>query len=295
MLNLSDNLYLESLGSGFSGLSSLSSLNLTGPNCLFRDNARHPLTPPPCQQPQQQSQQQVHSTSNASNPTAAAGDEHVLSHEQQLELLPELALLSSLRELWLSHNRDMRVLPLAVCRLTALRLLDAVDCSLRYLNDELWECRELRALLLGDNVLADVPEEVGQLQKLQVRGGVGGGVEELLARHSLTMLVCMPLYSNTIPVAPPHAVPPSCCISLLMLQELDLGCRTLWRLPQALLGLTALRRLVLWTMAVGQDVAEQLQLRSPNPVEIDFCEEPDFHGNPHWAYEAQGEEEYEAY
>jgi hypothetical protein len=53
-------------------------------------------------------------------------------------------------------------------------------------------------------------------------------------------------------------------------QVLDIGRTTsLWRLPPALLHLPQLRRLLLSTRAVGQDIVERLELRDPNPVDVE--------------------------
>lgn len=57
---------------------------------------------------------------------------------------------------------------------------------------------------------------------------------------------------------------------------LDIGhCHSLWRLPAALLSLRQLRRLVLATKAIGQGVVERLELRSSNPVDVEFDSEED--------------------
>lgn len=75
---------------------------------------------------------------------------------------------------------------------------------------------------------------------------------------------------------------------MLLAQVLDIGrCRSLWRLPGTLLALPELRRLVLATKAVGQHVVEQLELRSPNPVDVEFegdAQEDD------WDMESDGSE-----
>lgn len=44
----------------------------------------------------------------------------------------------------------------------------------------------------------------------------------------------------------------------------------LLRLPAALLSLRQLRRLVLATKAIDQGLVERLELRSPNPVDVEF-------------------------
>lgn len=44
----------------------------------------------------------------------------------------------------------------------------------------------------------------------------------------------------------------------------------LLRLPAALLSLRQLRRLVLATKATDQGLVERLELRSPNPVDVEF-------------------------
>lgn len=62
-----------------------------------------------------------------------------------------------------------------------------------------------------------------------------------------------------------------CAICAVWLQVLDIGrCMTLWQLPAALLSLSQLRRLVLATKAVGQYIVERLELRSANPVDVEF-------------------------
>jgi Leucine-rich repeat (LRR) protein len=91
-----------------------------------------------------------------------------LSHQQQLQALPDLAQLTNLRKLSLAHNRDLSVLPGSLSVLTQLEVLDARSCSLRFPPDELWACVGLRELLLGDNVLAGLPDDISKLQKLEV-------------------------------------------------------------------------------------------------------------------------------
>jgi Leucine-rich repeat (LRR) protein len=172
VLDLSCNTALFSLGSGFSSLSSLTELNLAGPNCLFKDPVHQHSTPA------------SHSAAGGNvvsfaavaglgqgPPAGDAADASApqLSHEQQLQLLPQLAQLTRLRKLSLAHNRDMLVLPASVCSLTQLEVLDVRSCSLRYLNEELWDCGGLRELLLGDNVLDELPDDIGRLQQLEVR------------------------------------------------------------------------------------------------------------------------------
>jgi hypothetical protein len=53
---------------------------------------------------------------------------------------------------------------------------------------------------------------------------------------------------------------------------------TLWQLPSALLSLSQLRRLVLATKAVGQDIVERLELRSVNPVNVEFDTDDEWDG-----------------
>lgn len=68
---------------------------------------------------------------------------------------------------------------------------------------------------------------------------------------------------------------------------LDIGrCSSLWRLPSALLSLPQLRRVVLSNKAVGQNLLERLELRSPNPVDVE-CDNYDSDS----AYDAWGEED----
>jgi hypothetical protein len=170
VLDLSNCTILVSLCSSISALTQLTDLDLSGPNMLFKHG---PLT---------------HSIRNprpavegAALPDDAAGTAytlslhlhegrtHALPEQQQLGVLRELASLSSLRRLRLAHNRDMRVLPRSVCKLTQLQHLDASSCSLRFLNDELWQCVGLRELLLGDNVLASLSDDIRGLTNLEVR------------------------------------------------------------------------------------------------------------------------------
>jgi hypothetical protein len=66
----------------------------------------------------------------------------------------------------------------------------------------------------------------------------------------------------------------------VLLKVLDIGrCMTLWQLPSALLSLSQLRRLVLATKAVGQYIVERLELRSVNPVDVEF--DPGQEEDPH--------------
>lgn len=170
VLDLSCNTTLCSLGSGFSSLSSLTELNLAGPNCLFKDPVHHSS---PANHTAGSNVISFAAVAGLSQNTpagdAADASAPLLSHEQQLQVLPQLAQLTNLRELSLAHNRDMLVLPASVCGLTQLEVLDVRSCSLRYLNDELWDCGGLRELLLGDNVLDALPDDIGRLQKLEVR------------------------------------------------------------------------------------------------------------------------------
>lgn len=163
VLDLSVCTNLVCLSSGISSLTQLTDLDLSGPNMLFKQNQkitylrnRHPVGP----------ERDAASTAYSLNLEAARA--HPLSEQQQFGVLPELSTLSSLRRLRLVHNRDMRVLPSSVCSLTQLQVLDASSCSLRYLNDELWQCVGLQELLLGDNVLALMSEDIRGLTNLEV-------------------------------------------------------------------------------------------------------------------------------
>jgi hypothetical protein len=91
-----------------------------------------------------------------------------LPHQQQLLLLPELAALQQLRRLVLAHNRQLMVLPGALSVLTGLSHLDASGCGLRWLGDEVLCCSGLHELLLGDNVLVELPDDIVRLQSLRV-------------------------------------------------------------------------------------------------------------------------------
>jgi hypothetical protein len=66
------------------------------------------------------------------------------------------------------------------------------------------------------------------------------------------------------------------------LQVLDIGrSNSLWRLPSALLSLPQLRRLLLSNKAVGQGLLERLELRSPNPVDVEcdnYDSDSDYYG-----------------
>jgi Leucine-rich repeat (LRR) protein len=90
-----------------------------------------------------------------------------LQHQQQQLLLQELAPLQ-LTHLDLSNNRQLMVLPACLSLLKQLRVLDVRGCGLRWLGEEVLECGSLQELLLGDNMLVDVPEEISRLQQLQV-------------------------------------------------------------------------------------------------------------------------------
>lgn len=170
VLDLSNCTILVSLCSSISALTQLSDLDLSGPNMLFkhgpsthwirnrRPAAEGAALPDDAAETAYNLSMQMHE-----------GRTHVLPEQQQLGVLPELSSLSSLRRLRLAHNRDMRVLPSSVCSLTQLEQLDASSCSLRYLNDELWQCVGLRELLLGDNVLASLSDDVRGLTNLEVR------------------------------------------------------------------------------------------------------------------------------
>lgn len=68
-----------------------------------------------------------------------------------------------------------------------------------------------------------------------------------------------------------------------VLQVLDIGrSSSLWRLPPALISLPQLRRLLLSTKAVGQDVVERLELRAPNPVDVE-CDGYDGYSDDYYA------------
>lgn len=176
MLDLSSNSHLACLGSGVSSLGSLTELNLSGPNLLFRDHTDHShfgTDTAAGAAGGSADPQHTHAVTAAhgdNSPTLQDSSElPILSHEQQRGLLPQLSALASLRKLSLAHNRDMRVLPSSLAGATQLEVLDASSCSLRFLDDEPWGCVGLQELLLGDNVLGLIGEEIGNLQQLEVR------------------------------------------------------------------------------------------------------------------------------
>jgi len=163
VLALSSSPRLHSLGPGFSCLSALTQLNLSGPNSLFLRAPMKPAqarmvfaaptpTPAECQQ----------ETANLFMPNP------VLTHQQQLEVLPELRSCTALVKLSLASNRDMRVLPASLSVLTALEVLDVGGCGLNFIDEQLWGCAGLRELHLQDTVVSSLPDDISKLQKLQV-------------------------------------------------------------------------------------------------------------------------------
>lgn len=159
VLALSRSPRLHSLGPGFTSLSALTELNLSGLNSLFlvkpmgSAQARQIIAPPSAE---------LQGIEDLFLPPA------VLSHQEQLEVLPELRSCTALVKLSLTSNRDMRVLPASLSALTALEVLDVGGCGLNFIDEQLWGCVELRELLLQDNVLTTLPDDISKLQKLQV-------------------------------------------------------------------------------------------------------------------------------
>lgn len=181
MLDLSFNINLQSLGGGFSCLIALTALNLSGLDSMWRQS---PAPPPPAVDGDEGNN--IGDNDNAADVEgadddavfpAADADLAALPHMQQLQLLPELRSFSSLINLSLASNRNMRMLPASLSALTRLQVLDARHCGINFLNDELWECLGLRELLLSDNVLSALPDDISRLQKLEVS-------EHLVVRNS---------------------------------------------------------------------------------------------------------------
>jgi Leucine-rich repeat (LRR) protein len=181
VLDLSGAASCRSLGPGFSSLTSLTELNLSGPSGLWANYSAAAASAHTSMQPVDSSAAEVAArfdaallggccTSSAAAARAALPQLLLppLPHQQQLLLLPELAALQQLRRLILAHNRQLVVLPAAVSALTGLTCLDAGGCGLRWLGDEVLSCVGLQQLLLGDNVLVEVPEAISRLMSLRV-------------------------------------------------------------------------------------------------------------------------------
>jgi Leucine-rich repeat (LRR) protein len=182
-----------------------------------------------------------------------------MPHEQQLQVLPQLASLSNLRRLSLANNRYMRTLPACLSALTQLEVLDARACSIAFLNEELWQCTGLRELLLSDNVVQMLPDNIGQLKQLKVGFRSVMGWPDTRCAFGDNPRPC----SRPLP-------------RLSATQVLDVGsCPTLWQLPTTLLSLSQLTRLVVVSKRIGQYVIEQLEMR-PTPVEVEFEGDSDF-------------------
>jgi Leucine-rich repeat (LRR) protein len=169
---------LSSLGTGFSRLTALTALKLGGCRGLWVDHSTAAPEGGVASQQQQEgsaaaggaaaSGTTAHSARLARSLLPAVLTMHPLPHEQQLQLLSELAPLSRLRQLLLTDVRALRVLPTCLGRLRGLQHLDASGCSIQFLTEELWAASGLTQLRLHDNVLSELPEDVGQLQQLQV-------------------------------------------------------------------------------------------------------------------------------
>lgn len=204
VLDLSGNAMLRSLGPSFSQLTSLTSLSLSGPSGLWADYSVAAATS--CSS--SSSRHQIGGASASVNPTAseAVGDGGggaaasaqpplwpvnltagccsssaaaaraalpqlllpALPHQQQHQLLAELAGLQQLQRLVLSNNRQLMVLPGAVSTFTRLSHLDVRGCGLRWLGDDVLGARGLHELLLADNVLAELADDISRLQELKV-------------------------------------------------------------------------------------------------------------------------------
>eukprot|EP00878_Enallax_costatus_P007664 GHUV01008023.1.p1 GENE.GHUV01008023.1~~GHUV01008023.1.p1 ORF type:complete len:460 (+),score=174.93 GHUV01008023.1:34-1380(+) len=169
---------LRTLGPGLSHLTNLTSLNLSGPSGLWLDYSAqdHATTAAAAAAGPSSAVTAASSSSGSAAAVRAALPQLLLPalpHQQQHQMLGDLASLTSLRMLDLSHNRQLMVLPGCVSGLTGLRLLDVRGCGIRWLGDDVLECVGLQELLLGDNVLADIPGAISRLTNLMVLD-VGG-------------------------------------------------------------------------------------------------------------------------
>lgn len=163
---------LRSLGQGFSRLTSLTALNLSGSSGLWLDYsaAQHAHTAAAA------ASSQLPAASSSSSGSAAAARAALpqlllppLPHQQQHHLLPELARLARLHTLDMSNNRQLMVVPGCVSVLAGLAVLDVCGCGVRWLGDAVLDCGGLQQLLLRDNVLAELPEDISRLTNLKVR------------------------------------------------------------------------------------------------------------------------------
>lgn len=169
---------LRSLGSGLSHLTSLTTLNLSGPSGLWLDYSGQHLATTAAAAAAGLNPTAAASTSNGGSAAAAKAALPqlllpALPHQQQHQLLGELASLTNLHTFILSHNRQLMVLPGCVSVMTGLRVLDVRGCGIRWLGDDVLQCVGLEELLLGDNVLDEIPPGVRRFTNLKVCGDPG--------------------------------------------------------------------------------------------------------------------------
>ncbi len=137
-----------------------------------------------------------------------------LGHNRIAVVPPELATLSSLTELYL-HNNQITVVPPEIATLTNLTTLVLGANQIAVVPPELAALTNLKALDLGDNQIAAVPPELA----------------------ALTNLKALALGDNKIPVVPPEIA------ALTNLTKLDLSNNQLAEVPRELVALTNLTEL----------------------------------------------------
>lgn len=152
-LKLTGNYDLHTLGDGLSHLTSLTHLDLCECAAIY---GGHP-------------DQAAVVRSTAVNHHGAPQSGSDMSHTLQLLQLPQLAALTNMLRLNLSHNHSLCMLPASISHLTRLTELDVTNCSIRFINDELWACQSLKRLTMACNLMPKLSDNISRLVDLEVR------------------------------------------------------------------------------------------------------------------------------
>lgn len=155
------------------------------------------------------------------------------------ELPEEIASLTQLRSLYLSHNQ-LTELPEAIASLTQLQSLRLSDNQLTELPEAIASLTQLQELNLRSNQLTELPEAIASLTQLQSLDLSSNQLTELPAAvTSLTQLQTLNLSSNQLTELP------AAVTSLNKLQNLYLLHNQLTELPETIGNLVHLKELFL--------------------------------------------------